>query len=168
MGGVVAQQFVLDHPLLVKGIVIIDSDASFKDNPGIPEFFQAVLKLEGAIKKEYMDEFQKSTLAKPIDPVYYDTLVAEGLKVPARVFKAAFKGLMEVDYTYELKKIDRPVLIFWGDKDAICFRNDQEIFIKEINNAKLLVYEGRGHALHWEEPQRFANDLVAFVNSINK
>jgi pimeloyl-ACP methyl ester carboxylesterase len=26
-----------------------------------------------------------------------------------------------------------------------------------------MVYAGGGHALHWEEPRRFAADLVAFV-----
>ncbi|HEX7902295.1 MAG TPA: alpha/beta hydrolase [Chitinophagaceae bacterium] len=164
MGGVIAQKFVLDYPQLVNGVVIIGSDASFKDNPGIPEFYQEVVKLEGAINKEFMHEFQKSTLAKPIDPVYYDTLVAEGLKVPARVFKAAFQGLMEVDYLDELKKIDKPVLIFWGDKDSFCFRTDQEMLVKKIRNSQLMIYQGTGHALHWEEPQKFTDDLVSFIN----
>jgi pimeloyl-ACP methyl ester carboxylesterase len=26
-----------------------------------------------------------------------------------------------------------------------------------------VVYEGAGHELHWEEPKRFAADLVAFA-----
>lgn len=166
MGGVNAQQFALDYPQLLKGLVIVDSDTAFKDNPGMPEFYQEVLKLEGAIDKAFMEEFQKATLAKSIDPVYFDTLVAEGLKVPSRVFKAAFKGLMEVDFTGELKKINCPVLIFWGDRDAFCFRSGQDILLKNIRNSEILIYEGTGHALHWEEPGRFANDLLAFITRI--
>lgn len=30
----------------------------------------------------------------------------------------------------------------------------------------LLVYENAGHALHWEDPARFAADLVAFVERL--
>jgi pimeloyl-ACP methyl ester carboxylesterase len=29
-----------------------------------------------------------------------------------------------------------------------------------------MVYEDAGHALHWEEPECFAADLVAFVQSL--
>jgi len=32
--------------------------------------------------------------------------------------------------------------------------------------ARLLVYHGAGHALHWEEPARFAADLAAFTESV--
>src|SRR5688500_7929990 len=167
MGGVNAQQFALDYPQLLKGLVIVGSAPAFKDNPGMPEFYQEVLKMEGAIEKAFMVEFQKATLAKPIDAVYFDTLVAEGLKVPSRVFKAAFKGLMEVDFATELKKVDCPVLIFWGDKDRFCFRSNQNILSKNIRNSEILVYEGTGHALHWEEPARFANDLLSFINRVN-
>jgi len=29
--------------------------------------------------------------------------------------------------------------------------------------SRLVVYEGAGHGLHWEEPERFAADLAAFA-----
>ena len=127
MGGLVAQQFVLDHPQLTKGMVLIDSDAIFNDNAGMPEFFQQVLKLDGSIDQKFMDAFQRSTLAKPIDPAYYNLLVAEGMKVPAGVFKSAFAGLMQADFRDELKNIKVPVLIFWGDKDNMCSIKDEEV-----------------------------------------
>jgi len=30
---------------------------------------------------------------------------------------------------------------------------------------EMLVYEGTGHALHWEEPKRFVTDLVSFIKT---
>lgn len=166
MSGVIVQQFAILHPNLTKGVVIIDSDASFNDNPGMPEFHQEVMKLSGTIDKKFMDDFQTATLAKPIDKDYYDTLVLEGMKCPVYVFQGAMTGLMNTDLVSELKNIAAPTLIFWGDKDAFCLRADQDTMLKNIKNSKLIVYEGTGHALHWEEPQRFVDDLTAFIKQL--
>ncbi|HEY6503503.1 MAG TPA: alpha/beta hydrolase [Chitinophagaceae bacterium] len=169
MGGVHAQQIALNYPQLIKGLVIIDSDPAFRDNKGMPEFYEEVLKLDDdVIEREFMDEFQKSTLAKPIDSLYYDLLVNEGLKVPPGVFKAALKGIMEVDFSGQLENINAPVLIFWGERDSFCGRDDQDRLVKGIKNARLVVYEGTGHALHWEETKRFADDLTVFINKVTK
>jgi non-heme chloroperoxidase len=163
MGGVVAQQFALDYPQLTRGVVIVSSAPSFKNNPGIPEFYEQVLKLKEPMDKTFMDEFQKGTLAKPIDPAYYNLLVAEGMKVPLWVFREAFKGIMNTDFTNQLKSIKAPVLVMWGTKDTYCTQDAQEQLVKGIRDVRLLVYERTGHALHWEEPARFVTDLVGFV-----
>src|SRR5688572_23215944 len=140
MGGVHAQQFAIDYPELTKGLVIIDSDPSLKNNPGMPEFFQEVSNMKGAIDRKFMDEFQRATLADPIDSAYYNLLVDEGIKVPASVFKAALAGLMQVDFTEQLNQINSPSLIFWGNKDAFCTFKGQETLITNIKNSKLIVY----------------------------
>jgi non-heme chloroperoxidase len=164
MGGVIAQRFALDYPQLTRGLVIAGSAASLKDNPGMPEFYQQVQGLADPMDKDFMDEFQKATLAKPIDRKYYNVLVAEGMKVPVRVFKQALHGLIEADYTHELKNIKSPVLIVWGAKDSFITEDNQAQLVKGIKESDFLVYERTGHALHWEEPNRFVNDLIGFVN----
>jgi non-heme chloroperoxidase len=89
------------------------------------------------------------------------------MKIPIPVFKSIFTGLMDLDYTAQLKKITQPVLIFWGAKDGFFLREGQELFIKNIRQAKWIVYEEVGHSLHWEEPQRFARDLTEFINAVS-
>lgn len=166
MGGVIAQQFALDHPSLCKGLVIVSSDAGFRQNPGMTEFIETVSKLKDPIDPAFADEFQMSTLAKPIEPNYYSLLVAESLKVPARVWKEALQGIMNVDFVPQLKNIQVPTLVFWGDKDAMVFRPDVEQLSKGIRNSTVFVYENTGHALHWEEPTRFVRDLADFINKL--
>jgi len=166
MGGVHAQKFAIDYPELTKGLVIIGSDPSLKNNPGMPEFYQEVSKMEGAIDRKFMDEFQRATLADPIDSTYYNLLVDEGIKVPASVFKAALAGLMQVDFTGQLNQINSPSLIFWGNKDAFCTFKGQETLITNIKNSRLIVYGNTGHALHWEEPKKFSEDLLNFIDKI--
>jgi hypothetical protein len=41
-------------------------------------------------------------------------------------------------------------------------RRDQDAQTTAITDSRLKVYEGAGHAVHWEEPDRFASDLVGF------
>lgn len=120
MSGLVVQQFALNYPQFTRGLVLIDSDASFSMNPGMPEFHESVLKLEDPVAPEFASEFQKATLNKPIDDSWFESLVNESLKLPARIWKAAMNGLMEADFTAELKNIQKPTLIFWGEKDAFC------------------------------------------------
>ena len=97
---------------------------------------------------------------------FLDTVVQESLKVPARVWHAAFAGFMEDACAGELGKITAPTLIVWGTRDAFCPRHDQDALLRTIASARLVVYEGAGHATHWEEPERFAADLVAFVEGL--
>lgn len=168
MGGVNAQQFVLDHPDLTKAIVIIASDPAFSNNPGMPEFYGEVMKMKGSISRPFMEDFQKATLAKPIDSAYFRILVDEGMRPRMDVFQASLTGLMKTDFSSRLSKIDKPVLVLWGDKDSFCDKPGQDQFQKGLRKGKLIVYEGHGHALHWEDPERVVNDLVKFHETITR
>lgn len=165
MGGVHATKFAVDYPELCRALVIIGSDPFLKKNEGMEEFHQYVMGMD-TITREFMTDFQRSTLVKPIDDHYFNLLVDEGLKVPARVFKAALAGLLEVNFTGELEKLKMPVLIFWGEKDVICQWPGQEKMKRSFPNNRLVVYEGTGHALHWEEPEKFARDLNDFIHQL--
>jgi pimeloyl-ACP methyl ester carboxylesterase len=82
------------------------------------------------------------------------------------VWRAAFEGLLEDDFSGEHSKIRIPTLILWGDQDAYFPRSDQDTLAASIADSQLVVYPGVGHALHWEEPERFAADLVSFVKRL--
>ena len=167
MGGVNAQQFALTYPSLLKALVIIGSDPCFRKIPGMKEFQQESRKLEGRpMDRQFIVDFQKSTIARPIDSVYFDVLVDEAMKPTVSVFNQALDGLMEVDFVPQLHKITQPVLITWGDKDAFCYKQGQDLFMKHLKHAKQIIYRETGHSLHWEKPQQFANDLAAFVASV--
>jgi pimeloyl-ACP methyl ester carboxylesterase len=95
-------------------------------------------------------------------------MVQENLKVPARVWRATFEGLLEDDTFGELNKINAPTLIVWGDQDAFLPRADQETLKAGIMGSRLVVYPGAGHAVYWEEPDRVASDLAAFIEGLAK
>lgn len=167
MGSTNAQRFGVDYPGRILGLVLMGSFASFLDKPGLMEFLEfGILQLEDPIDPAFAREFQESTLAQPIPAEFLETVVQESLKLPARVWKAASQELLAGEFPTELGKIKAPTLIVWGDQDAYCPRSDQETLCTAIAGSRLLVYPGAGHAFHWEEPDRFAADLVAFVKSL--
>lgn len=163
MGGLIAQQFVLDHPQLSGALVIVSSAPQFRASEAASGLAAVVSGFNDPVDSSFVKEFQQSTITKPIDKNYFDTLVAESRKVPAYVWKAALNGIMSVDFTERLSTIRQPVLILWGNEDGICLQKDQESFLQHLPTARLITYKGIGHALHWEEPARFAKDLLAFA-----
>jgi pimeloyl-ACP methyl ester carboxylesterase len=158
----------MDYPQLTKAVVIIASAPSVKNFSSVKEFAEVVNQLNDPIEPAFAEEFQKSTLAKPINNIYYKELVGESLKVPARVWKVILNDLMNYEPSGELKNIRKPTLIVWGDQDIFCNRESQDVLLKSIKGSRLLIYKGTGHAVHWEEPQRFSNDITDFIYSLNK
>lgn len=166
MGSYVAQCFAIDDAERTLGLVLVGSFINCRDNPGLVEFRNsAVSNLTDPIDPDFVREFQESTLAQPVPQTFLEMVVQESLKVPARVWRAAFEGLLEADFSGELGKIKSPTLIVWGERDAYFPRSDQEALASAIADSQLVVYANAGHALHWEEPDRFAVDLVGFVEA---
>jgi non-heme chloroperoxidase len=169
MGGTVAQRFALDYPEQTMGLALVASFVEYRSNPVIAGYCDTVVAtLTDPIPPAVARAFQESTLARPLPPALLDIFVQESLKVPARVWKAAFRGLLDHEIAEELGRIVAPTVMFWGDRDAFVPRDDQDRLLASIPGAeRLLIYGGAGHALHWEQPARFAAHLQHFVNSLS-
>ena len=62
--------------------------------------------------------------------------------------------------------INVPTLVVWGRDDAV--NSLEEVGLPTANGipgAKLIVYDNTGHSVPWEQPQRFANDVLEFLTS---
>ncbi|WP_082107680.1 alpha/beta fold hydrolase [Methanosarcina sp. 1.H.A.2.2] len=166
-GGIIARRFAIDHPERTLGLVLLGSPFTLKDKPGPRELWNSIIsKMTDPVDPRMVREFAEDTLAQPVPQDFLEMLVQENLKVPARVWKATFKGLMEDDSSEELNKIRAPTLIIWGDRDAFLPLSDQKALTETISCSQFVVYPGGGHAFYWEEPVRVASDIVAFIEEI--
>jgi non-heme chloroperoxidase len=72
----------------------------------------------------------------------------------------------EVDYTEDLRKIDKPTLFIHGSDDQIvpiaAAAHKSSTIVK---GAILKVYEGSSHGLAQVEPERFNADVLTFIKS---
>jgi len=166
-GGIIARRFAIDHPKRTLGLILIGSPLTLQDKPGVMELWDSTIsKLTDPIDPAFVHEFVKSQLAQQVPQAFLKTVIRENLKVPARVWKATLKGLLEDDSLEGLNRIKAPTFIIWGDKDVIVPRSDQETLVTRIAGSRLVIYPGAGHSLYWEEPAHLASDIIGFVKSL--
>ena len=163
MGSFIAQRVAINYADRVTRLVLIGSAPSAVKNEGIQEFQEVVGSLEDPIDREFVHEFQSSTLHNPVPDEFLETVVSESMKVPARVWKEALGELSKVDHSDQLHQISTPTLIVWGDNDDFFTQEEQETLTSLIPNSTFKIYREVGHGTHWEKPQEFVNDLEEFL-----
>lgn len=160
----VARRVAIDAPERVAGLVLEASPTTLQGDPALEAFVESVVShLEDPIDPDVARSVVVDTSSSDIAPEVLDQLVGELLKVPERVWREVFAGLLQYDDTAELARIAAPVLLIWGDADRLVGREMQEELEERISRASLVVYHGVGHTPRWEDPARFAADAAAFV-----
>jgi pimeloyl-ACP methyl ester carboxylesterase len=133
--------------------------------PDFVEIGHELAAMTDPIDRSWLREFQLSTVARPIAPDFLEMVVGESAKLPLAVWRAIWDGTLLSDFSGELGKIAAPTLLAWGDQDTMCPRGDQNALMATIPDARFRLYEGLGHAMHWDDPATFAADLAAFATA---
>jgi rifampin ADP-ribosylating transferase len=163
-GGYVAQQVAATSPRRVAGLVLVGSPRTLE---GRPAFADGVDKLTDPIDPDWV----RASLGwfprfHPVPDWYIDDRVADGVVMPARVWKESLEGLTTAKPPTQTGTITAPTMIIWGARDELLIREDQKALSAAIPGSRLLVYEDTGHLVLWEQPERVAADLVAFIAAL--
>ena len=165
MGALVAQRIAIDRPDLVAGVVMIGGLSRLPEAV-TEEVWSAVADLTDPVDEEFVREFQSSTLAAPVPTAFFEQLVAESRRAPASVWRAAWAGVKAADHRDQVAAIAAPTLLIWGDQDGLVPREEQDLLVETIPEARLVVYEDSGHSPNWEQPGRVAADVEAFTRRV--
>lgn len=152
-GGVITMRFALDHPQLVRSLVLVgtasecnarahawyESLATTAETEG----GQALLKKLGS----------RDVADAPPEPHGF-----------ARIARA-MGGLHTAPLTNELERVRCPTLVVVGEKDFLGV-GGSVIISRRIAGSRLEIVPERGHALFHEDPQGFNQRLVAFLRSL--
>jgi non-heme chloroperoxidase len=167
MGAANAMRLAIDHPSRVAGLVAAGAFASFADKPELHHFVREQIEpLSDPVPRALADAFQRDTLAQPVAESLISRMVDESLRVPARVWRDAFAGLLDDDFGAELRRIVAPTLLIAGARDAFVPASDTTRLARLLPHARVSRWDSAGHAMHWEEPARFARELVHFVGEV--
>ena len=168
MGSTIALRLAVDEPEHVSGLVLMGAIRTWKRIIDVRELRAAAHTLVDPVDPEFVRDFQLGTISRPVTPWYVDLVVDESLKLPARVWQSVIESFLP-DRTYtRIELIDASALLIWGDQDAVTPRSEQVILRETIPDARLVVYPGTGHAVHWEQPERIASDLLDFIDRLER
>jgi non-heme chloroperoxidase len=162
MGSVIAQRLAIDHPGRISALCLVGAFHSLANSEAAQGLAGVVEQMEDPVDPDFVREFQRSSIIRPVPQAFFETVVQESMKMPARVWKDV-AACMADDFSSELHKITAPTWLVWGDQDGLVPRSDQDAQLEAIADSRLEVYEGTGHAVHWEQPERFAKGLVNFI-----
>jgi pimeloyl-ACP methyl ester carboxylesterase len=162
MGSFVAQQLAAEAPARVEGMVLVGAALSIHALPGLDEFRASVRGLEDPVPEEFVRSFQESTVLRPVPAAFMDAVVAESMQLPARVWAAVLEGMIASPQMDSSGRKTRTLLVS-GVDDPFFGPEQQERLLHSFDRVRLIAFPGVGHAPHWEEPERFARDLLAFL-----
>jgi microsomal epoxide hydrolase len=143
--------------VLVHGVPGADYDP--KRTPGLIQWAQG-FQID---RKPRTEALVRSLFAKPPPEPLVQELTQKALEMPTNSAIAAFFGALASDYRPALAKIDKPTLILTA-KNA--WMEHYEAMQRQIAGAEIEAWEGVGHALYLDAPERFNARVDEFLRRV--
>jgi len=172
MGGFMSLQFVLDHPEMVRALILVDtSSGDFERAPGFEELrakldelarnegMEAAFEYDAANNPVRIERFKKHPELKEITRRKVLNTSVDGYIYVARTF-----GKWP-SVTSRLSEIKAPTIIFLGEEDAGFVKASQTLK-DNIPSSELITIPGAGHSPHEEAPDLFNKALLDFLQKI--
>jgi pimeloyl-ACP methyl ester carboxylesterase len=169
MGGMVAQELVLNHPERVRTLTLGCSfpggpEAKMTDMEVVGKIAEAVLSGDGerAIRVGYEIMIAPEYAAVPGNYELY-AKVAELYPAPIPTLMAQLSAIIAHDTSQRLAEIEVPTLVMHGTADRLLESVNGELLARLIPNARLELFEDAGHMFFWERPERAAQHVREHV-----
>jgi pimeloyl-ACP methyl ester carboxylesterase len=177
MGGMVAQQIILDRPELINRLVLIGTAP--RGGHAIEDFTPEVWAI---FAKEFPTEFEivLETLFSPsatsqvagrafVDRIKHNRVEDRDKKITEKVAPAQSAAITNWarmspgDYSY-LKVIKQPVFVLSGYNDIIFPTVNSFILQQNLPDAQLIIYPDSNHGAQYQFPELFVKQLSLFLN----
>lgn len=162
MGAIISLRIAIDHPDRVDRVALFGGCAKSTENQPLLDMVEPVKTMTDPVPVADVREFVESLFVSKADPMFVDRLIREELLAPVNTWRAVLDGLLAVDYLAELGNVASPTLLFWGTRDELFGRADQDAITERVPRSRLQVWNEVGHAMQWEDAQRAADALRAY------
>jgi non-heme chloroperoxidase len=147
------------------GLILVDNDAGGRGTGDADQDF-GILKGVLEDRQKALDGFMRNlNLKKPHPEEYINRLEKASLQVPTNSAVALLVGYYVADYRPLLPKIDKPVVVCAANSG---YMGTIVAMQKNIPNSKLEVFEGDGHALFVDDPDKFNALVEDFLLSLSR
>jgi pimeloyl-ACP methyl ester carboxylesterase len=174
MGGMIAQELVLNHPQAVQGLVLGCTNCGFGRGPqASPQVTIALGQSNAATTprdrtKQFLlvastPEFVQQHEAGLLDWVMETFMDAP---TPLDVIGRHFGAITQFDTYERLPQVKAPTLILHGDRDQLVPVGNAEIIHERIAGSRVRIIHDAGHMFFWEKPEEGADAAVEFLASV--
>ncbi len=163
LGSITAQVLAAQHPEQVDKVVLVSSTVETGSGPG-SWLWDNVAVLTPPIDPD--GEFMANWYWNPT-PVDQDFIVAERMEsaaMPIQVWRGVLWGTAVGDLSAITSLVKAPVLILWGDQDSLFDAAHHERLRQSYPAAQFEAFEGAGHNMFWEQPERAAKLISQFLD----
>ena len=176
MGGGTALRFAIDHPDMVRALVLASTGAGAVNREQLLGVVGRLAReLEGGQFGPEAEAFMRSPTRTRLprkNPKAWDEVWDEFTGFSTLGLSLTFQGVVTrrkpVDeLTHELSRLTIPTLIVAGDEDSACLEPSL-LMRRYLPNSGLCIFPRSGHLLSAEEPDRFNQSLFAFLLDVEK
>ncbi len=152
-GGRIILKALAQKKMSPKKVVLIASAGVTKVNTTRNGFFMLLAKLG----KLVIGFLLLPSLQKKIKQRFYHFVQSD--YSTAGVLTGTYLNIIREDLSNLVKDITVPTLLIWGSNDKATLLADANFLAREIQDARLEVFEGKSHFVHKEEPEA-VSDLI--------
>lgn len=165
MGSYVALGFAVRYIAYVNKLVLVGT----KSHAEVSSFAKLMMQHRSEVRGKTKEEVEH-VLNKYI---YYDAeQVTEWMKT-VRAYNVlteneeaiASRGSTGFDYRGKIKSIPSQILLMSGIYDGLNPTKESEVIAEEVQHGRMVIFEKSGHAPHIEEPERFTQEVLAFLQA---
>jgi pimeloyl-ACP methyl ester carboxylesterase len=164
MGGMVAQQFAVNHKRSLSCLVLVTTIAADPENHLISKRIEAETPHLG-----FRKAFLKSVdgwFGQKTSPDIRDWVKEEMLKTPEKVALPLVRSYRRFDLRNSLSCLSIPVLVMGGGQDVSAVPHESRILAGTIPGAQLVMLNGVGHFPMIENPKTFNKVLQKCLEKI--
>ncbi|WP_210521151.1 alpha/beta fold hydrolase [Hymenobacter terricola] len=173
LGNYVAQQIAMDHPQLVRRLVLVGGGPA---GQGAENYKQVIANIEGKSAKEALlylffepsdssqqsgEQFLQRLQTRTAEPARPTTQQTIGAQYQAIV---GWGDLPDPDFD-RLKRIKQPVLVVQGRHDIMMPTVHSILLFQHLPNAQLSLYPDSGHGSLFQHARLFAEQAAYFLRA---
>jgi 3-oxoadipate enol-lactonase len=165
MGGVIAQQFALDYPQLVKKLVLVSTFCVLRPS-NLSQWFYFLQR--AAVVFTLGPQQQAEIVARRVFPEpgqdgLRQMAAAQFAAADPRAYRAAMRSLGLFDSRQRLRQIKAPVLVITGANDSTVSPQKQKMLVDNLPDARQVIIPGAGHAVAIDQAEAFNQELLRFL-----